>query len=87
MCTHLDLDVEHRPRVDLEPKRRLDVVRQTLLVALLDRRPLLLEARVVDVLEQALELRQVLEESGLRDLQCLVDEVTQAGVALQVSLQ
>ena len=87
MPTHLDLYIEHRLSVDLEAKRVLDPCRETLLVALLDRRPLLLEARVVDVLEQALELRQVLEESGLRDLQCLVDEVTQAGVALQVSLQ
>lgn len=41
-------------RVDLEPKRHLNIVREALLVALLDRRPLLLESRDLRVLEQAL---------------------------------
>ena len=50
----LDLDVEHRLGVDLVPQRVLDVMRQTLLVALLHRRPALLEERVVLVLEKAL---------------------------------
>ena len=50
----LELDVEHRLGVDLVPQRALDVMRQTLLVALLDGGPLLLEARVVDVLQQSL---------------------------------
>ena len=58
------------------------MVCQALLVALLDRSPLLLERRVVDVLEQTLELRQVLEEGGLGDLEGLADEVTEPGVAL-----
>ncbi len=53
-AAYLDLDVEHRIRVDLEAERRLDVVREALFVALLHHRPLLLERRVVDVLEQAL---------------------------------
>ena len=51
---HLDLYIEHRPRVDPEAERRLDVLRQALLVALLHRRPLLEEGRVVDVVEQPL---------------------------------
>ena len=51
---HLDLDVEHRLRVDLEPERALDPLREPLLVALLHRRPLLLERRLVNVLQQAL---------------------------------
>ena len=52
---HLDLDVEHRLRVDLEPERALDPLREPLLVALLHRRPALLELRAVDVLEQTLD--------------------------------
>ena len=52
--TYLDLDIEHRLSVHLEAKRALDVMRKTLLVALLDRGPLLLEARVVNVLQDAL---------------------------------
>ena len=80
---HLDLDIEHRTRVDLEAKRGLDVVGQALFVALLDRSPLLLERRVIDVLEQTLELRQILEEGGLRQLQRLADQTAQAGVALR----
>ena len=42
-CAYLNLDVEHRVRADLEPERLLDVLRQTLLVALLHRSPLLQE--------------------------------------------
>ena len=78
----LDLHIEHRPRVDLQPKGGLDVVRQPLLVALLDRSPLLLERRVLGELEEALELRELLEEVGLRDAQGLVDEVAESWVAL-----
>ena len=50
----LDLHVEHRLRVHLEAERALDVLREPLLVALLHRRPLLQELRIVEVLEQAL---------------------------------
>lgn len=78
----LDLYVEHRLRVDLEAERGLDIVREALLVALLDGDPLLLEARVIDILEQTLELAQVLEELALRDAQRLVDEIAQPWVAL-----
>ena len=50
----LDLHIKHRLRVHLEAERALDVLREPLLVALLHRRPALLEERVVHVLEQAL---------------------------------
>ena len=53
--SYLDLNIEHRMCVDLHTKRSLDVVCEPLLVALLDRSPLLLECRVVDVLKQSLE--------------------------------
>lgn len=78
----LDLDIEHRLGVNFVAKGRLNVVRQALLVALLDGSPLPLEARVVDVLEQALELVEVLEELAFRDAQGLLDEVAKARVAL-----
>ena len=69
-------------RINLQPKRMLNITRQPLLVTLLDSRPLLLERRVIGVLQQPLELVQVLEELGLGELQRLVDEVAQLGVAL-----
>ena len=69
-------------RVDLETERLLDVLRQTLLVALLDSSPLLLERRVFGKLEQALELREILEEGRLREVEGLLDEIAEAGVAL-----
>lgn len=68
--------------VDLKPKRVLNMLRKTLLIALLDRGPFLLERRVVRVLEQTLELVQVLQEVRLRDLQCLLDERAQLRVTL-----
>ena len=78
----LDLHIEHRMRVHCQPERRLDVPRETLLVALLHRGPLLLERRVLGELEEALELGELLEEVSLRDAQGLVDEVAETGVAL-----
>lgn len=78
----LDLDIEHCLGVDLVAKRHLDIVSEALLVALLDGRPLLLEAGVVDVLEQAFELIEVLEEVGLRDTQGFLDEIAETWVAL-----
>ena len=51
---HLDLYVKHRPRVDPEAERRLDVLRQALLVALLDRRPPFLERGVLSMFEKTL---------------------------------
>ena len=81
-CAYLNLDVEHRVRADLEPERLLDVLRQTLLVALLHRGPLLLERRVVDELEQVRELRELLQERRLRHAQSLADQAAQPRVAL-----
>lgn len=59
------------------------MVRQPLLVALLDGRPLLLEGRVINILEQAFKLCQVLEECSLRQIESLADEVAETGIALQ----
>lgn len=81
--THLDLDIEHRMRVQRKAERRLDIAREPLLVALLGDRPLLLERGIVRELEQALELVQVLQEHGLGNLQRLLDEGAEAGVALR----
>lgn len=79
---YLNLDIEHRMRVDLETQSVLYVVREPLLVALLHRRPLLLERGVIDVLQESLELRQILEEVRLGDLQSLLDEIGQLGIRL-----
>ena len=57
-------------------------MREPLLVALLHGRPLPLECRVVNEFEQTFELRQILQERGLGDVQSLADEVAQPGVAL-----
>jgi hypothetical protein len=51
---YLDLNIEHRLRVDLDAQSVLHIICKALLVAQLDGSPLLLEARVVDVLQQAL---------------------------------
>ena len=78
----LNLHIKHRARIDLEPQRRLHIMRKPLLVALLHRGPLLLERGVVRVLQQALELVELLEEDRLREAQRVRDEVREAGVAL-----
>jgi len=52
----LDLHVEHRMRIDLQAQSRLDVMRKTLLVALLDRGTLLLEGGIVCMFQQTLQL-------------------------------
>lgn len=80
--TYLNLDIEHRMRINLETQSVLHVVCEPLLVALLHRRPLLLERGVIDVLQESLELRQILEEVRLGDLQSLLDEIGQLGVRL-----
>ena len=59
VTTNLDLHIKHGVRVDLEAQRGLHVPREALLVALLHHRPLLLECRLVNMLQQALhETRQ-----------------------------
>ena len=64
---HLDLYIEHRPRVDPEAERRLDVLRQALLVALLDRRPPFLERGVLGMLEETLQrpIKSILQLNAL----------------------
>ena len=47
----LDLDIEHRRRVDLVAQGVLDVVREALLVTLLDRYPPFLERRIFRMFE------------------------------------
>jgi hypothetical protein len=80
--THLDLHIEHRIRVDLQPKRRLDVVCEALLIAPFDHRPLLAECLVLNVFEETLQLGEVLEPDALVKLQRLRDEGTELRVAL-----
>ena len=58
------------------------MVGQTLLVLLLDVRPFRLEFRVVDVLQQALELGEVLEPVVLRTAKSFRDEFAETGVTL-----
>ena len=78
----LDLDVEHRLGVDLVAERRLDVVREALLVALLDRGPLLAEGGVLREREELLQHEEVLEPDLLRNAERLGDERAELGVAL-----
>ncbi len=80
--TYLNLDIEHRMCINLETQSVLHVVCEPLLVALLHRRPLLLERGVIDVLQEPLKLGQILEEIRLGDLQSLLDEIGQLGVRL-----
>lgn len=53
--TNLNLHIEHCVRVNLQAQRSLHVPRKPLLVALLHRRPLLLEGRFVDMFQQVLK--------------------------------
>lgn len=78
----LNLHIEHGVRVDLHTKRVLNILRKALLVALLDRSPLLPEGRVFGVLEQALNFRELLEPGRLRHADRVRDELGQARVAL-----
>lgn len=77
-----DLNIEQSRSVDLDAHGMLDEVSELLLVGVLDILPLLLEGRVIDVLEQALELGQILEPQGLVTPKSLGDEDREAGVAL-----
>jgi hypothetical protein len=58
------------------------MMREPLLVALLDFCPLSLECFVVDILEKPLEERQVFEPDTFVDLESLCDEGTQVWVTL-----
>ena len=55
-------------------ERGLHVMRESFFVALLDCQPFLLERGVIDMLEKALEFKEILEPDLLRDLECLSDE-------------
>ena len=79
---YLNLHIEHSVRVDRDAEVGLDVLRKTLLVRLLDRDPLLLEQRVVDVLQEALELEQVAQPHFLLNAERLRDQLAEARVAL-----
>ena len=56
----LNLHIKHRLGINLNSKRSLNMVRKPLLIALLNGSPLLLESRIVDKLEKALKLVEVL---------------------------
>ena len=79
---HLDLNIEHRIRAHGQPEGSLDIMRQSLLVSLLDRSPLLSEIRVLSEREKALELSEILEPDSLFNFQGLGDQVAKLGVAL-----
>lgn len=78
----LNLYIEHCLCVHLDAKRRLYVVRKAFFVALFDHRPLLLEAWVIDELEQTFKLVQVPEPHFSVNLERLGDEVGEKRVAL-----
>lgn len=80
--THLDLHIEHGVRPHSQPKRRLHIVRQPLLIPLLDRSPLLAEPCFLCEVEQTLELVEVLEPDSLVELERLRDQVAELRVAL-----
>lgn len=67
--TYLDLHVEHGVGVDCEAKSRLDVMSQSLFVALLDRGPLRSEAFIFSILDETFEFVQVLEPDTLVDFE------------------
>lgn len=64
------------------PSRNLNIMRKPLLVALLDSSPLLDERRFVHMFEETLELRQILQERCLGELESLGDELGETRVAL-----
>jgi hypothetical protein len=72
--SYLDLNIEHRLRVDLEPQSDLHVMRKSLLISLLDLSPLFHELLVVDVSQQALELVQIFEPDAFGKLEGRTDE-------------
>ena len=74
-------DIEESILVAVNSQRRFDVPRELLLVVRLDRRPHLLERRIVGVLCQSFESSRI-EEPGVR-LECLGDESGERGVALE----
>ena len=78
----LNLHIEHRLGIHPNPQRRLHMMRQSLLIALLNRRPLLLEHRIVDELEQAFEFVEIAEPDFFRRFERFGDERGERGVAL-----
>ena len=80
--TYLNLHIKHSIRVYLDAKHDLHMMREPLLVALLDFCPFSLESFVVDIREKPLEERQVFEPDTFVDLESLCDEGTQVWVTL-----
>ena len=72
--THLNLHIKHLLRVHLQPKRGPDMVRQALLVLLLDLGPFCTKRRVLREGKEFLKLVEVFEPHFLLDFECLGDE-------------
>lgn len=80
--TNLDLHIKHRVRVHRQSQCRLHMMRQSLLVALLDRRPFFTERFILYKRQQILQLLEVLEPHALVDFEGLGNEGGELGVAL-----
>lgn len=78
----LDLHIEHSVRVHLHTECVLNILCKTLLIALLDRGPLLAEGCILGILKQALKLCKLLEPRRLGYAKRVGNELGQAGVAL-----
>ncbi len=77
------MHVEHGVGVDCEAKSGLNVMSQSLFVALLDRGPLRSESFVFSKLDEPIEFVQVLEPDALIDLEGRRNELAQFRVALR----
>jgi hypothetical protein len=76
------LNIEHGVGINGQAKGRLNMVSQSLFVALLDGRPLTAEGLIFGELEETLKFVEVLEPNALVEFQSLRDEGAQFGVAL-----
>jgi len=78
----LNLHIKHRLRINLDPKRSLNMMRKPLLIALLHSCPLLLERGVINGFEKAFEFVKILQPDIFGDFEGFGDETAETGVAL-----
>lgn len=80
--THLDLHIEHSIRSDSESKGRLNMLRKSFFVALLNSGPLSAELLVFGEGQETFKFGQVFEPDALLHFECFGDELAEFGVAL-----
>ena len=78
----LNLNIKHRLRINLDPKRSLNMMRKPLLITLLHSSPLLLERRIINEFEKTFEFVKVFQPDVFSDFEGFGDETAETGVAL-----